>query len=295
MHDSVKPDLLRPGRVRDFLRDADFRPSAVRGQNFLIDRNVRDHMIAAAGIASVESVLEIGPGLGVLTAPLLARAGSFVAVEKDERLYAWLCKHFEARNNIRFLLGDYLKLATTAPELRQTFDTLVSNLPFSVAARILVHLALSPTPPRRALVTVQKEVALRLAAAAGEREYGLLTVLVGDVYDVQLVRSIAPSCFYPVPAVESAVIGLQRRPIRDEDENFARPRIWLPLLRHAFSRRRKQMPGILANGPWVRAPERAQAVKWLQAVGIPLSARPENIDVAQWRRLAEQCAELVPR
>ncbi len=285
-------DLSHPSAVRTLLATAGFRPSVAMGQNFLIDRNVLDRMLEAAAVKADEKVLEIGPGLGVLTGPLLARAGRLTAVEKDARLYAWLCERFAHCRNGRFLQGDYLDLAPGDPGL-QAVDAVVSNLPYSVAARILVLLALSATPPRRMLVTVQKEVGERLTAGPGDHDYGLLSVLVGDGYATELLRTVSPRCFYPVPAVWSAVVRLQCR--WGDGAPPSRPPLWLPLLRHAFSRRRKQMTGILADGPWVRQPDRIRAAAWLQAAGIPPDARPENLGRDAWRRLADQCAELIPR
>lgn len=278
-------DLSRPGQIRDLLHHAGFRPSAVMGQNFLIDRNVRDRMIEAAAVTASERVLEVGPGLGTLTAPLSDRAAQVVAVEKDKRLYHWLRERFAERSNVRFVLGDYLKAAEQEPDLL-TADAMISNLPYSVAARILVMLALAPLPPRRMLVTVQKEVGMRLTGVPGTRDYGLLTVLVGAMYDAEWIRTISPTCFFPVPAVWSVVIRLRRRP---ESLAADRPPAWLPLVRHAFSRRRKQMMSVLLDAPLPWRPERRQAETWLQAAGIAPSARPGTVGIEQWRRLALAC------
>lgn len=286
--DTVNLDLSRPSQVRDFLRAAGFRPSSVLGQNFLIDRNVLDRMLESAAVQPGERILEVGPGLGVLTGPLLASAGRLVAVEKDARLYEWLCKRFADYNNVRFVLGDYLDLAPGDPELR-TADALISNLPYAVAARILAGLALSPTPPSRMLFTVQKEVAERLAAGPSSRDYGLLSVLVGEVYDAEIMRTISPSCFYPAPAVWSAFVRLRIRPGNPSPAN--RTDVWLPLVRHAFSRRRKQMTAILTDGPWRVPLDRRQALKLLLDAGIVPTARPENLGIDDWRRLAGRCAE----
>ncbi len=281
---TINIDLSRPGQIRDLLCRAEFRPSTALGQNFLVDRNVLDRMVEAAGVTASERVLEVGPGLGVLTAPLLDRAERVVAVEKDARLYTWLCERFADRSNACFVLGDYLKEAVRTPELL-TADAVVSNLPYAAAARILVALALAPNPPQRMLVTVQKEVGQRLTAVQGTRDYGLLTVLIGDVYTSELIRTISPTCFYPVPAVWSAVIRLRQR---SETGMVKRSPHWLPLVRHAFSRRRKQMTGIMLDAPFGRTPDRRQAVAWLQAAGIEPSARPETVGIEQWRRLARQ-------
>ncbi len=283
-------DVSRPSQIRDLLKRTDFHPSTALGQNFLVDRNVLDRMIEVAAVTPSERVLEIGPGLGVLTVPLLDRAERVVAVEKDSRLYGWLCERLADRPNACFVLGDYLKEAVRRPDLL-TADAVVSNLPYAVAARILVALALAPVPPQRMLVTVQKEVGQRLTAVPGTRDYGLLTVLIGDVYTAELMRTISPTCFYPVPAVWSAVIRLRRR---SETAMVQRSPHWLPLVRHAFSRRRKQMTAILLDAPWKRRPERRQAVEWLQAAGIKPSARPETVGIEQWRRLALQLGSLAP-
>lgn len=228
-------------------------------------------------------MLEIGAGLGVLTEALLARAGRVVAIEKDARLAAHLRRRFGAAPNFELIEADALEVDLA--RLSAAVTKVVSNLPYASASRLLVELAGAPRPVPEMVVTLQRDVARRLAAPPGTKERGALTVLVERVYDVTVRKEISPSCFTPPPQVWSALVCLRRREPRSEREC---PDAFRRLVQWAFSHRRKQLGSLLRRAPpWADAafPERAAAA--LERLNISCTARAENLTAEQWRRLAE--------
>ncbi len=273
--------VSRPSALRPLLARHDVRPSRTLGQNFLIDGNVRDRILDAAELRPGDAALEIGPGAGALTEGLLARGVRVTAVEKDRRLCALLDGRFAGEPNLRLLHGDALEIGLDAL-LADGLRVVVSNLPYSAGTRILVDLIHAPHAPERIVVTLQTEVAERLAARPDTAPYGLLAVWAQRLYDVERLRTVPPECFWPVPEVESAVLRLVRRaqplaPVRDLKH-------YLFVTRYAFSQRRKQLQRILRGLPG-GGPDAPAA--WLAQRGFAPAARPGNLDPAAWARLAE--------
>jgi len=189
-------NLTSPSQVRAFLAEIGFTPSRRLGQNFLIDRNVLEIIVGTAELGSTDQVLEVGPGLGVVTEELVRRAGRVIAVEKDRRLFGYLEGKFKGVPTLSLVNADMLDIDTD--EL-PGWDgrKVVSNLPYSVGSRILVNLMSATASPERIVVTVQLEVAQRLVAPPGNKQYGVLSVWAQAGYDVRLVRKVSPGCFWP--------------------------------------------------------------------------------------------------
>ncbi len=267
--------------VRAFVIAHDFHPSRALGQNFLIDRNILDILIRHAAVGPGDHVLEIGPGLGALTTALLRCGTQVTAVEKDHRLCGHLRAFFPDEARLTLIEGDALE--QDLPGLAAGMTAVVANLPYSCGSRILVELCGAVTAPPRLVVTVQQEVAARLTAAAGSRLCGLLTVLCGYRYDCEMVHAISPNCFWPRPAVGSAVVVLTRTraPLAAGAEAH-----FLACVHHAFKHRRKQLATILAHAPDALAlpPDTCRA--WLRQQGLAETARPEDLSVDHWRALA---------
>ncbi len=272
-----------PTRVKALLDELELRPRKAWGQSFLVDANIRDIIVGLADPTRADTVLEIGPGLGVLTEALLGLAGRVRAVELDRRLCAHLARQYGNDPRFALICGDALDLAP-ADAAFQGLTKMVSNLPYAVASRILVHLALAPAPPPLQVVMVQQDVAERMAAPAGGKEYGLLSVILQVVYDVALAKEVSPSCFYPAPHVWSAVVTLRRRAAPDLDA--AQRRQVLDLVRAAFSQRRKQLKH-LADVPLLRGKYTREAFSvFLASRGVDPQCRPENVTPDQWASLA---------
>ncbi|NQU41003.1 MAG: ribosomal RNA small subunit methyltransferase A [Lentisphaerae bacterium] len=278
-------NLTSPTQVRGLLAELGIRPSRTLGQNFLVDANVLRILVEAARLTRDDRVLEVGPGLGVLTEALLARAGGVVAVEKDHRLAAHLADRFASDAALTIVTGDMLK---------QRFDVLgegrlqkvVSNLPYRPGTRILVDLVQSPTPPGLIVVTVQREVADRLVATVGGEAYGLLGVWIGRLYDSELIKVVRPTCFWPPPAVTSAIMRLERHtrltlPAAQEHCFYA-------LTRHAFTQRRKQLASVLRKAPAGLQMADTDCRAWLTAQGLPAEARPQELSPEAWCRLSAE-------
>lgn len=276
--------LTSPTQVVALLQANGLQPNSLLGQNFLIDANIRDIIIAAAEPGPSDVVLEVGPGLGVLTERLVALSGRVVAVEKDRGLYELLCRDYAEHPSLTLLKGDALDLDPAFFE-REAITALVSNLPYSVGSRILMNVFALPRPPRRVTVTVQLEVGERLAAGPGDEARGLLGVWAQRVYSVETVKVISPNCFYPRPAVKSVVVRMTRLPedrIREGDRN-----LFASLTKEAFAFRRKQMATIMSKVAtrFGVAPEQAVAV--LARIGLDPRIRPEMLTVDQWQALAD--------
>ena len=269
------PNLTRPSEVRALLTQLDFHPSRVLGQNFLIDRNILNILLDAAELRPDDAVVEVGPGLGVLTAALLERVAAVTAVEKDNRLAPYLRARFANEPRLTLIHSDVLDCDLPALFPRPG-GKLVANLPYAIAARLLVELTALPHPPALIVVTIQREVADRLAAAPATDDYGLLSILMQRHYAVATVKHISPSCFWPPPEVHSSIAKLVRRPAPlggPADELALRE-----LLRHAFSRRRKTMARSLRDLVADPLPALAQA-------GIAPTARAEELAPEAWPAL----------
>lgn len=272
---AAHPNLTHPSEVRALLARLDFHPSRVLGQNFLIDRNVLEILLVAAALGATDAVVEVGPGLGVLTGALLARVARVAAVEKDRRLAAYLRERFAANPKLNLIEADVLDCDLAALFPRPGMK-LVANLPYAIAARLLVELTAVPHPPALVVATVQREVADRLAAKPSTPDYGLLSILVQRRYEVATVKHVSPTCFWPPPEVQSSIVKLALRPAPlggAADEPALRD-----LLRHVFSRRRKTLARSLRD--WVANPLPA-----LAAAGVAPAARPEELPPDVWPAL----------
>lgn len=276
-------DPTRPSELRELLRTLDFKPSRSMGQNFLIDGNIRDIILEAACVTADDSVLEIGAGPGVLTVPLVERAQRVVAVEKDNVLAGYLRSVLLDRPEFQLIEDDIARI-DLEELLSQTRWIVVANLPYVIASRLLVDLALSDHRPTRMLVMVQSEVADRLRSPPGSKAYGLLSVLIGLRYEIRVVKKVAPSCFWPRPRVWSTVVSFEE--IRSPEVTPDNPDDFRKLARHAFAHRRKQLGGILASAgsPLPATPERLAQV--LGEFDLDASRRPETVDQPTWCRLA---------
>ncbi|MBN1268150.1 MAG: ribosomal RNA small subunit methyltransferase A [Kiritimatiellae bacterium] len=278
--------LTSPSRVGKILKELDFRPSRALGQNFLIDENILRIMIGLAAPSPDDVVFEIGPGLGVLTESLLEQAGRVIAVEKDARLCRYLRSRFGEVSKFELIEADALDLDLV--RLAAGATKMVSNLPYAAGSRILMELFAAPRPVPEMLVTVQRDVAYRLAASPATKEYGLLSICAQVPYEVEVRKEISPTCFMPRPQVWSAIVTMRQRArplVELEDAEFFRR-----LVKWAFSHRRKQLGSLLHHPPAF-----ARALPWhadraLAELGVDPRARAETLSVEQWGALANALA-----
>jgi len=272
--------LTSPTQLRKVLDELSIRPARKLGQNFLTDANILRILLQAANVSAQDVVLEIGPGLGTVTEQLLAQAGRLIAVEKDGRLVEFLKKRFAGEERLELIHADVLDLHLAAV-LGSGVTKVVSNLPYASGSRIIMEIVRAPTPPAEMVITVQEEVAARLAAQPGDSERGLLSVGVQMVYDVTMIKKVSPQCFWPKPEVTSAIMRMARqgRVLSSLEER----RGVHVLARLAFGQRRKQIAAILAHARV--AADSSEAKCLLERAGIAPSRRPEELTLDEWRQL----------
>lgn len=264
-------NLTSPSQVKAWCMANDFHPNRTLGQNFLIDRNALVAIVDAglgAGPASGVRVLEVGPGLGVLTEEMLRRGAMVTAVEKDPVLASRLAEALGNPPELTVVEGDALDVAAGrgGPDVEPSgFDFMVSNLPYQSGTRILLELVTRRAVPS-ITVLVQAEVAARLAAGPGSKTRSLSGVWTQLDYDVKVVRKVAPSCFWPRPEVGSAVVTLSRHDrnaaLSAEERAFFRR-----LTKQAFEHRRKQLGSIFKD--MIQSSARAEELSnedWLTLV-----------------------------
>ena len=289
----------RPSEVKAWCSANGFRPSRTLGQNFLIDRNTIDAIVAAADVSKNERILEVGPGMGALTRALLEAGAKVTAVEKDEALAALLRESCIEYKSFTLFAADMLDLSLDAllsvgdacvadgqkrVEGEPFFSKLISNLPYSVGTRILLEICRHPLAPATCLVMVQKEVADRLAAAPSTPDRGQAGVWIQQRYDVENVRTVKPTCFWPQPEISSTVVRLIRHNRLPLDA--VQRRVFEAVTKLAFMHRRKQMASIFRNAGPVGGATIGDPATWLASCGLAPSVRPEQIPNEQWRDLA---------
>jgi len=258
-------NLTSISQIRSLLQTLSVRPSKVLGQNFLIDANIRDIILDAAELNEEDRVLEVGPGLGVMTEKMLERVKQVTAVEKDIKLFEYLDISLGNRKNFELINHDATQLALH--ELN--CNKVVSNLPYSVGSRIIMDLVKQTPRPELMITTVQMDVAHRLIGQPGNKDYGLLSIIPQIFYDVTKLRNITASCFYPAPTVRSSIVVFKR---------LEKPRIDIKnwdaferMLKKAFGQRRKQLGAVIDAE---------------DTGGINLTRRAEQLSIEEWGTLA---------
>jgi 16S rRNA (adenine1518-N6/adenine1519-N6)-dimethyltransferase len=279
-----RPKLTRPSEVRAWIESRQFLPSKLLGQNFLIDENILRIMVDAGEISPEDGVMEVGPGLGILTEPLMERAGRLVAVEKDKRLAAHLGEAFGSRENFTLITSDALDVSIGEIKQQHRLNIFISNLPYSVGSRILVECFKLADGFDRLVVTVQLEVAERLAALPNTSDFGLLSIWAHLDYDVKIAKRVAHSCFYPRPQVTSAIVVMQRT--RRRRAAIARPDLFDALIKHTFSHRRKQLGTTMQRFSFAGIKDDPAGAP--ARVGIDPTRRPETLTVDEWLLLTNE-------
>ena len=273
------------------LRAFGIRPNRELGQNFLIDDNILRVIATAAELDPTDVVLEVGGGLGVLSEFLAPRVAHLHVVEVDRSLEPPLREALEPFGNATLHLTDAVKADFAELEPRPT--KVVANLPYGIAATVLLK-SIAELPDALLWVAmVQREVGDRLAAAPGGKSYGATSVLAQLAADVCVLRKVPRTVFHPEPNVESALVVLRRRAAAAPDELVA-------LVHAAFAHRRKVLVGSLALTPGAAGDIREAARGALESLGHPADARAERIPPEDWPRLAvalgpERLAGLRPR
>ena len=275
--------------IPQLLKQYALRPKKSLGQNFLADPNHLQKIIEAAELSPADVALEIGPGLGALTARLVEAARRVAAVETDPAMVAVLRAELPAPN-LRVVQADILRvdpaavLADNLPDFSPGDDyVVVANLPYYITSAVIRHLLEAPHPPRRSVITVQKEVAQRIVAGPGDMS--VLAVSVQFYGQPRLCHTIPAAAFIPPPKVDSAVLRIDRHPAPPAP--VTDPARFFQVVKAGFGQKRKQLKNALAAGLH-KSP--AEAAALLEAAGIDPRRRAETLSLAEWAALAERLA-----
>ena len=274
---------MNPQQVRDFFALNHARPKKQLGQNFLVNPEVLNIILEAGEVTDRDTVIEIGAGLGYLTDALARRAKRVIAVEVDELLYNALAAQFSVDSQVELLNVDILKLELNSLlEPDNTSDTykVIANLPYSITTPILWKLLAHQRQLHSCVLMMQKEVAERIVAGPGGKDYGALTIGITYHAEPTLIAILSPENFYPSPKVDSALLKLKMRQspkVSVEDET-----LFFKIVRTAFRTRRKMLKNALIRGRFASAERLAAA---FAATGIAPERRAETLDITEYAAL----------
>jgi len=270
------------------MQEAGIRPQGQHGQNFLIDLNLLDLLVRQADLGPQDVVLEVGTGMGSLTGRMAQLAAEVVTIEIDPRLFAMAGEELMGLANVTMLQQDALKNKNTIhPTVLETVREklaahpgsrfkLVANLPYNIATPILSNLLLSNPSPVSLTATIQKELADRMVAQPGTKDYSALSIWMQALCEIEIVREMPPQVFWPRPKVHSAIIHIVPVPARREQ--LGDLAFFHDFVRSLFFHRRKFLRGVLA-GAFDDKLTKPQIDEILGPFGLPPDARAEQLDV----------------
>lgn len=276
-------DTASLATVRAILADLQTSPNRTLGQNFLVNANVLDRIVATANITNEDHVLEIGPGLGALTQRLIAKASTVAAIEKDPCLLRWLkCQSWVLESNTKLIGADALKISWADTALPEENVKIVANLPYSVSKPLLRNI-MEPWRPhlQSATIMVQREVAQRLIAKPGDSDWGPMSIMAQLYSKATRCFDIAPGSFWPAPAVTSTVVHLEL--LKEPSISLVDEQLFWQIVRAAFSQRRKQ----LLNSLLPIIPDKITLNTILGICLIDSSRRPQTLNIPELSRLSE--------
>lgn len=280
-------DLGNAGATAAVIKKYDFSFQKRYGQNFLIDERVLGKIMDAALIEDGDGVIEIGPGIGTMTQRLCERAGKVVAIEIDKELIPILSETLSEYSNVRIVHGDVMK-TDIAALIREEFPDMkvrvVANLPYYITTPIVMNLLEERLPIDSITIMVQKEVAERMQAGPGSKDYGALSLAVAYYADTYIAANVPPNCFMPRPKVGSSVIRLTIR--KENAVEVSDEKLMFHLIRAAFNQRRKTLVNAISNyaGLSYTKEEVTEAVKQL---GLSETIRGEALGLTEFAGLAD--------
>jgi 16S rRNA (adenine1518-N6/adenine1519-N6)-dimethyltransferase len=276
--------------IKDLLHARRLIPKNKMGQNFLIDLNLLDLVVRTAELSKEDCVLEVGTGTGSLSTRLAEQAGAVFTVELDPQFFEMSRQLLAAYPNVRQMHGDALAGKNELnPHLVVGWNSLVTekgfarrkliaNLPYAIATPLIANLLISGIPIERAVVMVQWELAERMVAIPGTKDFGALAVLLQSVADTQIVRRIAPTNFWPRPAVDSAIVMI--KPNGEKAVRVPDRKAWRAFLRDLYTQRRKNLRQALSGWPGGRRDKKEVDAKLL-SIGFDGSVRAETLTIEQ--------------
>ncbi len=283
--------LSNPQKTIEVIQKYEFAFQKKFGQNFLIDGHVLDKIIAAADITKEDFVLEIGPGIGTMTQYLSEAAGKVLAVEIDKMLIPILQETLSGYENVEILNDDILKVDIAGLVAEKNGGRpikVVANLPYYITTPIIMGLLEGHVPVKSITVMVQKEVAQRMQAQPGSKDYGALSLAVQYYCEPYIAANVPPNCFIPRPKVGSAVIRLtvhSEPPVKTGQE-----KLMFQLIRASFNQRRKTLANALSNAPELDF-SKEDITEAINALGMPAGVRGETLTLMQFAQLADLLGE----
>jgi len=273
---NIEQDIASPRRTKEIINKYGFTLKKSLGQNFLIDQNILGKIVGAAQLDSTRGALEIGPGIGALTQQLAKEAGKVAAIEIDQRLIPILEDTLAPYANVKVVHGDVLAISV------------VANLPYYVTTPIIMKLLEERLPLENIVVMIQKEVAERMAAKPGGKEYGSLSVAVQFYCEPELVCIVPQTVFVPQPNVDSAVIRLKVRSKPAVDVKDAKH--FFDVVQASFAQRRKTLANNLLARFYTKE-TRGQMEAVLARCGIDPTRRGETLSLEEFARLSNAMQE----
>ncbi|MCD7806699.1 MAG: 16S rRNA (adenine(1518)-N(6)/adenine(1519)-N(6))-dimethyltransferase RsmA [Lachnospiraceae bacterium] len=280
--------LANSHSTREILDKYGFTAQKKYGQNFLIDGNVLEKIISGAEIGKDDCVLEIGPGIGTMTQYLAETAGRVVAVEIDRHLLPVLEETLSSYDNVVIVNEDILKvdIGQIAREYHGGKPIkVVANLPYYITTPVILRLLECGAPIESITVMIQKEVASRMEAGPGSKDYGALSLAVQYYAEAKILTYVSANSFFPRPGVDSAVIKLtshRKKPVEVPDEKFM-----FALIRASFNQRRKTLVNSLGNAAGLQI-SKEQASAALLEMGLPVTVRGEALSLSEFAGLSER-------
>lgn len=282
-------DIATPVRTRGILERYGFSFKKSLGQNFLIDTNVLKRIVEFAEIKEDTGAIEIGPGIGALTEQLARSSKKVVAFEIDQRLLPILAETLSEYSNVKVIHQDILKAdvkKVIAEEFQDMDDIMVvANLPYYVTTPIILKILEDQLPIRGIVVMLQKEVAERISAKPGTKDYGSLSIAIQYYTKAEIVMTVPKTVFVPQPNVDSAVIRLTRREgpaVQVKDESF-----FFRIIRMSFAQRRKTLLNNLTSQLPNGKQKKVEIVAALQESGIDPIRRGETLSLEEFARLSD--------
>ena len=276
----IQPIIARREVTTRILQAFHLKADKNLGQNFLVEESVVNRIAKAAELTPEDTVLEIGPGIGTLTQALAMTGASVVSVELDKRLIPVLQETVGAYENVRVVQGDILKINILETVQAEPFKV-CANLPYYITTPIIMNLLEQKLPIERLVVMVQKEVAERMTASPGGREYGAISVAMQYYTEPKIAFIVKAGSFLPAPKVDSAVLVCKKRstpPVDVPDEN-----VFFKVVAAAFSVRRKMLTNSLKNMGGLTG---EQVKSWLDRAGIDGKRRAETLSLEEFACLA---------
>jgi len=275
---------MNKGQLIAYLKANDLWAKRSMGQNFLVNQKILPKIVEAAELASSDTVVEIGPGLGVLTGELVKHAGKVIAIEKDDKLAEALesrIMNYESwKKKVRIINQDVLDLSADDLQLTAYGYKVVANIPYNITSRVIRKFLEAENKPSLLVLMVQKEVAQRICAKSGEMS--LLSVSVQFYAEPEIIDIVKAESFFPLPKVDSAIIQIRIQ--RDRIQNKVSDKDFFRLVKFGFAAKRKTLENNLAAGFHITKRESSDIIK---KADLGVKIRAQELSVEDWIKLVE--------